>query len=226
MSFPVSFVILTDGAVDDRLNSIIDSIELNRIPQHQILIVGGAQTTVSRNATQHLPFDETLSSSPWITRKKNIATPLVSHDVVVYLHDYHVFDEDWYEELVAFGLDWDIQMHQVRMITGHRMFDWLTIDYPNLPSHFALPYERTDITRHQYISGGYWVCKRHVMEAEPLNEALKHHGCEDLEWSRRVLPKYRYVMNPKCIVRHNKVHRECAYVEQREAEHAHFTGWE
>ena len=42
---------------------------------------------------------------------------------------------------------------------------------------------------HMYISGAYWVAKKHVMEAEPLNEDLKHSEAEDVEWSLRVRDK-------------------------------------
>lgn len=225
--FPVSFVILTDGTVDHRIREMIDSIEIQNIPAYQILIVGGQGSKLTHlpNVT-HLPFDETISPEPWITRKKNLAAPLVDYDVTVWMHDYHILDAGWYAAMVEFGLDWDIQMNQIKMINGHRMFDWVNIDYPGLPSHFAIPYDRTDIVHHQYISGGYWVSKRAVMNEEPLNEALKHHQAEDLEWSRRVLPKFRYVMNPNAIVRHNKVHRECDWVLRREEAHVGFTGWE
>ena len=48
-----------------------------------------------------------------------------------------------------------------------------------------------------YVSGGYWVAKKHVMEKEPLNENLMWEQGEDYEWSERVLwsEKYNYKMN-------------------------------
>lgn len=226
-TFPISFVILTDGTVDDRLSEIIDSIEFQNIPEYQILLVGGLATTLlDRKCVEHIPFDESISSVPWITRKKNLAAHKVNHDVTVWMHDYHVFCGNWYKKMVEFGLDWDIQMNSITMDNGRRMFDWLVIDYPNLPSHFALPYDRTDLVQYQYISGGYWISKKHVMIEEPLNESLRHHQAEDLEWSKRVLPKYEYVMNKNAMVWHNKVHRECATVDQREFMHRNYTGWE
>lgn len=142
--------------------------------------------------------------------------------MIVYLHDYHVFADNWYKEVKEFGLDWDIQMHQIRLQNGKRMFDWVAFDHPIYPRYFAIPYERTDCVPYQYISGGYWVCKRQVMIDEPLNENLLHFQAEDVEWSYRVRNKYKIVMNPKAIVQHNKPHRELNYVDQREAEHARY----
>ena len=48
-----------------------------------------------------------------------------------------------------------------------------------------------------YISGGYWIAKKYVMEEERLDESLGWGEAEDYEWSERVLwnKKYRYKMN-------------------------------
>ena len=46
-----------------------------------------------------------------------------------------------------------------------------------------------------YISGGYWIAKKSVMEEEPLNEDVVWGQAEDVEWSDRVREKYKYVMN-------------------------------
>ena len=41
-----------------------------------------------------------------------------------------------------------------------------------------------------------WVSKKYVMEKEPLNEDLYDWGqAEDVDWSKRVREKYKYVMN-------------------------------
>lgn len=222
--FPVSFVIITDGRAQSRISETLGSIRMQNLPDPQVIIVGGENTFGSE--IHHIPFDDGQSTRPWITRKKNVAARSVKHDVTVWMHDYHVFDPEWYSEMVAFGLDWDVQMNQVRMTNGHRMFDWVNLTYPNLPSHYAIPYDRNDLIQHQYIPGGYWISKRHVMIEEPLNESLRHFDCEDVEWSKRVLPKYKYAMNHKAIVRHNKEHRECPLVASRETQHAAWTGWE
>jgi hypothetical protein len=59
-----------------------------------------------------------------------------------------------------------------------------------------------------YVSGGYWVAKKYVMEEQPLDEAFcwgsgfrdfPHH--EDVEWSMRTIPNYSYRMNTYSKVR-------------------------
>jgi len=64
-----------------------------------------------------------------------------------------------------------------------------------------LPYNVGWMQSYMYISGAYWVAKKHVMEQEPLNERLLWGQSEDVEWSFRIRNKYRYVMNPKSTVK-------------------------
>ena len=210
----ISFVICTGGDEDERIDRIIDSIEANNIPTYEIIIVGGPLSTVDRLNTFHIPFNEGVRRS-WITRKKNIATERCKYDVVVYLHDYHVFDSDWYAGLLERGDDWDIQMNRILTHEGKRMLDWVIFDHPEYPRYAFIPYDRHDLVGHQYISGGYWVAKRSVMLAEPLDENRVSHQMEDVEWSLRVRNRYRITMNPAATVRHVKVHRDAHLSEER-----------
>jgi hypothetical protein len=216
----MTFAIFTDGSVDQRVNQIIDSIEALSIPSYEVLVVGGISSGIDRSCSRHIPIREEGGQRWWITGKKNIATREASFPLVVYLHDYHVFDTQWYTNLCEFGDDFDVCMHRILTIRGHRMFDWLTFDHPQAPVHSYVPYERTDCVKWQYISGGYWVAKRDFMIANPLNENLRWGDAEDVEWSKRIRDWSRIRMNPHCVVRHNKVHRECERASAFEA-----TGW-
>lgn len=207
----ISFIIVTDGHADTRINEIIDSIEAQAIPTYDVTVIGGMTSTIDRKKTIVLGFDESVQPQGWITRKKNLATKWARWDNIVYLHDYHVFDRDWYQGVLAQGEDYEVQMHQIRLQNDVRMLDWLTYDHPVLPRYTPLPYDRHDFLPWQYISGGYWMARKSFMQANPLNEALMSHQGEDVEWSLRIREKAKIVMNPRAIVRHNKPHRELAY---------------
>lgn len=210
----ITFAIITSGYLPDRVDAVIASIEALAIPDYEILVAGGEISSVEgRRNIRHLFFVEDRGG--WITGKKNEATRQAQYDVIVYLHDYFIFDSDWYEKIVAFGGDWDIQMHQILSIEGERMLDWALYDHPDYPMHAFVPYDRTDLIPHQYISGGYWVSRRKILLEEPQDESRSCHHEEDLEWSRRVRNKYRILMNPGCVVRHNKRHRDIGYSEAR-----------
>lgn len=211
----VTFAIITTGTEDERVNRIIDTIEENAIPVYEVLIVGGRFTTVDRANTVHIPFDEVHPVSNWITRKKNIATKTAKHEIVVYLHDYHGFAPDWYLGLLAGGDDFDVQMNAIKSHTGERFMDWAILDHSRYPIHAYIPYDRTDLIQHQYISGGYWVAKRDFMASNPLDESLISFQAEDVEWSRRIRPHAKIVMNPRAIVHHLKVHRDAHLCRHR-----------
>lgn len=215
--FPITFAIITDGKVDDRIERIIDSIEAQTIPEYEVLIVGGLVSTIDRRNTVHVSFDEATQPMGWITRKKNLATELAQYDNIVYLHDYHVFLPGWYPAVVAFDRPWDIQMHAIELIDGTRMLDWLTWDHPELPRYTPIPYDRHDLQPWQYISGGYWMASRNAMVLNPLDVQYMSHQGEDVEWSLRIRNRTIWVMNPHARVRHNKPHRELAHQPNRMA---------
>jgi len=55
-----------------------------------------------------------------------------------------------------------------------------------------------------YISGAYWVAKKHVMEEFPLNENLLWLQSEDVEWCQRVRNKYIFSCNKYSICKLTK----------------------
>lgn len=214
---PVTFALITSGADQARLAEVVASIERLAIPEHEVLVIGGAQCSLQGPHLRHLPFVEPEGKQGWITRKKNLATEQARHEVVVYFHDYHVFDADWYTQLCAFGTDWDICQHRVLCQDGTRFFGWSMYDHPTVPRYFHVPYARTDLLPWMYISGGYWLAKRATMRAFPQDESLYWGQCEDVEWSMRVRSACRIQMNPGCTVRHNKAHDGQAFCRRLDA---------
>lgn len=124
------------------------------------------------------------------------------------MHDYHIFDKDWYKNFVEFGTDWEICSCPQYLITGARNpMDWSLWDKPGHGRAWSLRYDDWSQTQYMYISGGFFIVKRHVMIEEPLDESRGWNEEEDVEWSYRVRDKYIMKCNGKSIVRHNKWHR-------------------
>ena len=40
------------------------------------------------------------------------------YENIVYMHDYFMFDKDWYSEFVKFGSDWQVCMNQIKDINN------------------------------------------------------------------------------------------------------------
>jgi hypothetical protein len=204
-----SFCIVTGYQDTERLSAIIENISLLRIPDYEVLIIGGGRGEYSHTNlnVRFIDFDESIKPL-WITKKKNILATEAKYENLVVMHDYHIFDSDWYENFKAFGVNWDICSCPQYLITGARNpMDWSLWDKPGHGRAWSLDYNDWTQTKYMYISGGFFIVKKHVILEEPLNESLGWNEEEDVEWSMRVRDKYVMKCNGKSVVRHNKWHR-------------------
>jgi hypothetical protein len=209
MDIQWTFGIITGYQDTERLKNIIENIASLDIPEFEILIVGGDRNDffVDLPQVKFIDFDE--SQKPlWITKKKNIIANLAMYENMVIMHDYHVFDKDWYVNFKSFGTDWDICSCPQYLITGARNpMDWSLWDKPGHGRAWSLDYDDWSQTQYMYVSGGFFIVKKHVMLEEPLDESFGWNEAEDVEWSLRIRDKYVMKCNKNSIVRHNKWHR-------------------
>ena len=63
--------------------------------------------------------------SVWITKKKNVISDLAKFENIVYLHDYIIFEENWYKNFVEFGENWDVCMNVILNFDNSRFRDWI-----------------------------------------------------------------------------------------------------
>jgi hypothetical protein len=199
-----TFGIVTGGGFDDRIQVIISSIEAMSIPNFEILIVGPSQ--ISNKNVKLIPFDESVRKA-WITKKKNLITSHARYENIVYLHDYVVFQENWYQGFTEFGNDFDAVMCKIKNFDGSRYRDWClwhrnhsVLDWIVYPYRTLIPYDLIDVSSHLYFSGTFWVAKKALMEAFPLNEDLIAGEAEDVEWSKRVQNFTQFKFNSKSEV--------------------------
>lgn len=209
MDIQWTFGIITGYQDTERLKNIIENIVSLDIPEFEILIVGGDRNDffVDFPQVKFIDFDE--SQKPlWITKKKNLIANLAIYENIVIMHDYHVFENNWYENFKSFGTDWDICSCPQYLINGGRNpMDWSLWDKPGHGRAWSLEYDDWSQTQYMYISGGFFIVKKNVMLEEPLDESLGWNEGEDVEWSLRIRDKYVMKCNKNSIVRHSKWHR-------------------
>jgi GT2 family glycosyltransferase len=227
----ITFGVVVGPSVDHKhlqqLIHSIDSQNWSHLDKWEIILIG--DSVLIKDYGQHrnvrlIPFDETQKAG-WITRKKNIIVKEASYHRLVLLHDYYyLIGPGWVQAFREFGSDWDIQMHRVLLPNQARHSDWLVdqqymdviLDkHPTLGAELmaiapnengprwicGLDYDVKDIPHLQYISGGYIVARKHVLETIPLNEKLAWGDAEDVEWSRRAITAGFYPkMNHHCAV--------------------------
>ena len=208
----ISFCITTGGPSKE-LREVVDSIHALNIPEYEIIIVGGSWTDIPLDDhVQFIPFDESSKADVtiyghtgrWTTRKKNLGAQAAKYDVLVIMHDYVKFREDWYVEFEKFGTHWDICVHQCLNYLGGRSDGWRIDMYPGLPWACMVPYDMKDMAQYMAIQGNYAVVKREHYLAEPLDDNRLWGQAEEMEWSRRIVPKSHVVCNPNCVVQYNK----------------------
>ena len=189
-----TFGIITVFGNEHYVSGVITSIRKLNIPNYDIVVVGGPE--IVGDDIIHIPFDE-HEKHMWITRKKNIITKKAKYSNIVYLHDYVSFEQDWYHGYLKFGDDFQISMNIIKNQNGERFRDWCLWDANiiNNSGPCLIPYNIKELSKHMYISGSYWVAKKHVMEEYPLDENLSWGQSEDVEWSKRVTCKYSFSMN-------------------------------
>ena len=197
-----TFGIITTGDNDDFIKIIIESIKQNNIPNYEIIIVGNT-CIQNTDIITIINFDEKIKHG-WITRKKNIIIEKSKYENIVLLHDYVKFNPDWYTGFLKFGDNYDLCINPIKNTYGNRFrdytlfpstVDYLNIDYspvdidPYFAEYCLLPYDfENDIktNKYMYISGAYYVIKKHIANKFLLDENLCHSQSEDVEYSKRL----------------------------------------
>lgn len=173
-------------------------------------------------------------SGMWITHKKNWIASVAQGDYLCLVHDYYKAPRHWLDQQL-WGLnlhkDPDVMVSAIYTKEGRRSADWLVNPnhiieaiklYPELrnilmdaaphengPQYVAgLPYDISDLTNLQYISGGYIFCKRSLLLENPFNEKLVPGDSEDVEWSERIVKSGATIrFNKGSFVEINKPHK-------------------
>lgn len=211
-----TFGIITGGGQDAYINTCIDSIEHENIPNYEVVIVGNS--SVKRKNTVIIPFDEQIKDK-WITRKKNIITETARYDNIVYMHDYVKLTDGWYAGQLISGSDYYVRMDKIIDTNGIRFRDWCI--WPQngnfmdsiIGRNCLIPYTMDHLSKFQYISGSYWIAKKHIMKEFPLNELLSWGHGEDVVWSMLVREKYKFNMNINSTVALMKTGKDRVFSE-------------
>lgn len=207
----ITFGIITNGK-DEYITKIIESILNQNIKYFEIIIIG--HTNIKNENIKIIDFDENIKYS-WITKKKNLITNNAKYDTIVYMHDYIIFDQNFYQELQSTE-NFDVLIPRILNLDGNRFRDWTLfplfvngnygvkkINYDtNLGCYLPYNFETNDILNNYiYFSGSFFIAKKHIMQEFPLDESLTWGQGEDVIWSNKISKKYKFKCNPKLIVK-------------------------
>lgn len=207
----LTFGICTSGQCPDMLEKVIRSIRDMDIPKddYEIIIISSAiaediQPQIIEGNIVIYGFNEKEGRPPWISRKKNLITKYAKFDVIVYLHDYIIFDKNWYSYINQFSQNevFDVAMNEIQNLDGSRFRDWMqwhgTLDNGRWE---LLDYSTTDKIKNMGISGSYWMASKQFMQDNPLDESRGWGQSEDVEHSLRCRQIWNYKFVPLAKVR-------------------------
>ena len=203
MNFTFGIVTIYDNLT--QLSQVIDSIRDLKIENYEIIVVGDRDY----ESLEDTRFINMGIEREYVTNKKNKIAELAKFENLVIIHDYYVFDKDWYNGYLSFGNDWDVCSNPQYLINGKRHFtDWVIWDDPELPRYTSLDYDDWTKTKYMYQSGGYMLVKKDFLLKYPCKLNQKWGTAEDVEWSLRMRDHARWKCNKLSSVKHNKVHRD------------------
>ena len=165
-------------------------------------MIGDTKKNFNNSNIKYLQFDESIKKG-WITKKKNLITENSIYENIVYLHDYIILGDSWYEGFKKNGNEFKVIVNKILNIDNQRFRDWLLWplnnnkfdQYLNRTRRCLLPYDVDNLSKYMYISGAYWVAKKSFMSKYPLNEELTWGEGEDVEWSKRIRRKTKFKFN-------------------------------
>jgi len=185
-----TFGIVTAGGNEQFIQTIIQTIRNENIPNYEIIIVGSC--LLNDPDVTIIPFDESIRYG-WITMKKNMCCQLAKYENIVLLHDYVSLSPGWYKGFLEYGNNFEYCVTKIINTDGKRYRDFCiyTHSMPNMPEECTkkalLPYgynPSPELSKLLYISGAYYVIKKHIALKYPLDERLSIGMGEDVVLSQ------------------------------------------
>lgn len=196
-----SFGIITNGQRHEKLLTLIDSIDSQRLhPDHyEILVAGVVDQLRGHDRIRCIPMDDAAREGR-LGAMRNALARASRFNKFVSLDDDFILHPKWAEAVQEVQGDFDIATGIILNPDLSRYCDWVNIieNYT-----FLRAYHETFDTC-QYMTGGYGIYKDFIFEEHSWNDELGFYQGEDVSFSRRLFGAgYKLKFIPKAIVMHD-----------------------
>jgi len=186
-----TFGVISNGKKNPWVLELIKSIEEQKIPNYEVLIVGPNPYADSELVqSDHLKVLEDIvileEKRPPICHKKNKIIKKASYNNLCILHDRYLLPENWFLNFQKYGNYFDILCLKTLNLEGKRFsVDWMKFHYP-ITSRFKLNRALlfNEWSDEAIIPGGAIIMKKNLVEEFLLDERLFWDEMEDIQLSK------------------------------------------
>lgn len=189
----ISFCISTNGKKIDKtsksIKSIINTANNAGFKDYEIIIAGVVEPFKNNKHVITVPA-ETEANTGMLPKLRNIAAAKSKYDVIVFLDDDIIFEDDWIETFINYSLKnaWNILGNKILLPNGGRCWDRATY-FP----HTMVDYDHPSDDKSLYQTGGFWIIRKEVFDIHKWDETITFYASkngkinEDLEFSKRLI---------------------------------------
>lgn len=209
-----TFGIVTGGKRHDWIETQIQSIVTQGIPNFEIIICGD----YFERPEKYIKYIPLHQDPPRITTKKNVICRNARYENIIILHDRVYLDKGWFKGMKRFGNLWDVVGCQL-LLNGKRSYDWTSagctrIDWSSGFLDNAL-LEYKDWDPYVSVMGAIHIFKRSAWQKVKFNEGMYYPDfedklfCNELTFSGHIIRfnPYSICTTPKDQELHLRKHR-------------------
>jgi glycosyltransferase involved in cell wall biosynthesis/2-polyprenyl-3-methyl-5-hydroxy-6-metoxy-1,4-benzoquinol methylase/tetratricopeptide (TPR) repeat protein/GT2 family glycosyltransferase len=174
-----SFCIITNGKRPEKLRREIESIRALEMPNYEILVGGDVPPGLDGVTVVSLPEAATGGR---LGEMRNRLIERSRFDRLIVADDDLLFQAGFYQGLLQFGENYEVQCVRFLNADGTRYWDWATASGPR--GHNLLDYDQTD--PHVYVTGGLCIMKASVAKRVKWDDHRGFYQGEDSDFSRRL----------------------------------------
>lgn len=174
----ISFIIITNGLKPQELDLQIKSIEYQRIPNYEIVLVGKIDPKFKNKNTIKVIQDHFNAERGSLGGMRNKGVENSIYENLVISDDDMLFSKNWYKNLIQ-NKNFDILTTCIKSPDGTRFWDNACYMSPQR-GHIILNPDETD--DHLYMSGGQsWIIKKEICNKVKWNEELLIYKMKNLD---------------------------------------------
>jgi len=194
-----TFGIITNGKRAEKLSNEVGSILRLNIPKFEILVCGIMPSLCLMPSVQFIEAREAAAEGR-LGYLRNQLAKFANYDHLIIADDDMLFAPDFYQGLLKFGEDYEVQCCRLLNPDGTRNWDWVTKGGKR--GHCLIEYWEDD--PYIYVSGGRIIMKRFVFDKVQWNDQLGFNQEEDIDFSQRLHEAGISIkMNPYAVMIHD-----------------------